>query len=379
MSIYLKAKLPVGFKANGVAAGIKKRSKLDLGIFYSSIPAKASCLFTANKIQAAPILVCKDHLRSNNKFQAIIVNSGNANCFNGQSGMRHAKLTAQYAAGVLGIASNRVLVASTGIIARPMPIEKIKKAMPALVLGLSKVGINKANKSIMTTDTFSKAVTSSFKVGNKAVTICGIAKGAGMIAPNMATMLCFIFTDANIAQSALNKALRMSANQSFNCITIDGCMSTNDSIMLLANGQAGNTEISSGRSLKLFSQGLDAVCLGLAKMLIQDAEGATKFIKIKVNQAKSYKDAKSVALSIANSNLFKTAMFASSTNCLGRIVASAGASGVEIKEKNLKVKYSDLKKKEVEITVSLGQGKENATVFTSDLSYEYVKINAEYN
>jgi glutamate N-acetyltransferase/amino-acid N-acetyltransferase len=282
------------------------------------------------------------------------------------------------AAGALGIKKEAVLVASTGIIGRRLKLGKIKNALPQLVKALSKKGIDQAKKAIVTTDTFVKEITVKLNIGGQVVTICGIAKGAGMIAPNMATLLCFIFTDANIAQGALNKALKIAVAGSFNCISVDGCMSTNDMLILLANGAAGNRMID-GKNTGSFIKALKLVCLELAKMVVKDAEGATKFIQIKVEKAKSSKEAKQVALSIANSNLFKTAMFASSKNILGRIVAAVGASGVDIKEEDLKIKSSPLKKKEVSVNVSINSGNASATVYTSDLSYEYVKINAEYN
>lgn len=387
MKTYNRAVLPIGFKANGLACGIKKSGKLDLALFYSNIPAKASCQFTTNKIQAAPIQIDKIHLKKSKKFQALIVNSGNANCFTGSLGLRDAEETTKILAKYLGIKKESIVVASTGIIGRRLPLVKIKQAMPKLIRGLSIKGIDKAKKSIMTTDTFAKEITVKFNIGSKTVTICGIAKGAGMIAPNLAcpersrgaTMLCFIFTDAWLTQRALNKALDTSVGNSFNCITVDGCMSTNDTVMILANGAAGNALIEKGQNFNTFVKALGIVCLELAKMIVKDAEGATKFIQIKVSHAKNFAEAKRLALSIANSNLFKTAVFASSPNVFGRIVAGAGASGVEIKEEGLKIKFSPLNKKEVEINVSLNRGKSTAIVYTSDLTYEYIKINAGYN
>jgi len=271
------------------------------------------------------------------------------------------------------------LVASTGIIGRRLPLAKITAALPELVKRLSKDGIAQAKKAILTTDTFSKEASVRLNIGGRIVNICGIAKGAGMIAVDMATMLGFIFTDANITRQALNKALKIAAAGSFNSITVDGCMSTNDMVILLANGRAGNHLIDNRKNFSVFSRGLNMVCRELARMIVQDAEGATKFIEIEVKQAKNAKEAKRVALSIANSNLFKTAMFASSKNVFGRIVAAAGSSGIAIKEDKLKVKFSRLNKKEVKVEVALGSGKASAVVYTSDLTYEYVKINAEYN
>jgi glutamate N-acetyltransferase/amino-acid N-acetyltransferase len=317
-------------------------------------------------------------LKKNKCFRAIIVNSGNANCFTGDPGLRGASETAATLAKSLGIKKENVLVNSTGIIGRQLPLSKIKKAIPELVAGLSSQGIEKAKKAIMTTDTFAKEITLKFNIGRQVITLYGIAKGAGMIAPNMATMLAFIFSDVNITQGALNKALDICVEKSFNSITIDGCMSTNDTVGLLANGEAGNDLVDTEKHFNLFAKALGVVCLELAKMIVKDAEGATKFIQIKVNGARDFCEARRIALTIANSNLFKTAMFGENPN-FGRIAAAVGASGVEIKEKDLKIKVSPLHKKDIDIYVSINRGSASAVVYTSDLSPEYIKINAEYN
>jgi glutamate N-acetyltransferase/amino-acid N-acetyltransferase len=378
MKIYKKAVWPKGFQANGVASGIKKSGKLDLALLYSQVPAKASCKFTSNRIWAAPLQINKQHLKKKKDFSAIVVNSGNANCFNGPQGLRDAKETAKSLAGFLGVEKEKVLVASTGIIARRLPIDKIKRAMPKLINGLSEQGIHKAKHAIMTTDTFTKEVTVRSLIGHQQVTICGIAKGAGMIAPNMATMLTFILTDASITQGALHKALQICVDHSFNCITVDGCMSTNDSVMMLANGFAGKPLIGEGEGFRQFVQALETVCLKLAKMIIEDAEGATKFIQIKVNQAKSFQEARKLGLAIANSNLFKTAVYGENPN-FGRIVASLGSCGIELREKDLKISVSPLVKKEVTVQVGLKRGQGSAIVYTCDLTPEYIRINAAYN
>lgn len=378
MKIYKKAILPLDFTANAVACGIKKSGKLDLALFYSRVCAKAACQFTSNKVQAAPIRLNKINLAHNNQFQAIIANSGNANCFTGKRGLRDAKDTALILAKALSIKKQAVLVASTGIIGRRLPLAKIKKAIPQLIRGSAKQGIDKVKRAIMTTDTFAKEITVKFNIDNRLVTICGIAKGAGMIAPNMATMLTFILTDANISQSALNKALKICVDNSFNCITIDGCISTNDSVFLLANGVSRNNPIELNKYFNTFLKALNIVCLELAKMIVLDAEGASKFIQIKVKQARNFAEGRKVALSIANSNLFKTAMYGENPN-FGRIIAAVGASGVDIDEKELKLKVSPLSKKEIRVEVGLSQGSCECTVYTSDLTPEYIKINAEYN
>ena len=380
MKIYNKAVLPKGFKACGVASGLKKSGQPDLALFYSETPAKAALMSTSNTIQAACVQVNKKYMQKQKTgYFGIIANSGNANAFTGKAGLKDAELMSESAARALSVKKENIFVASTGIIGRKLPIEKIKAAIPELVGGLSPEGIAGAQKAIMTTDKFAKQFTVVVPLGNKNVTVCGVAKGAGMIAPHMATMLVFLFTDAVISQKALTAALKSAVGNSFNCITVDGCMSTNDTAIPLANGQAGNVCVDSGKNFEAFARALSTVCFELAKMIVKDGEGATKFIRIKVDQAKNSREAVRAALQIANSNLFKTAMFASSENARGRIVAAVGASGVAVKEEKLKIKFSPLKKKDVDIDVFLGTGKSSAVIYTSDLSYEYVKINAEYN
>ncbi len=378
MKICKMAILPLGFKAAGIACGLKRSGKLDLALVYSNLPAKAAAKFTTNKIQAAPVILNKRLLKVNRLFRAILVNSGNANCFTGRDGLKDAQAIACALAGISGLKKENILLASTGIIGRRLPLDKIKSGLPHLVSELSLSGLDKVKKAILTTDTFTKEAMAQFSLGKHKITVCGIAKGAGMISPRMATMLCFIFTDARITQKALQKALGIAVEESFNCITVDGCMSTNDSVILLANSAAGNLEIKQGKSFNAFLSALNAVCLELAKLIVKDAEGASKFIKIVVRQAKNFKEARAVALQIANSNLFKTAVYGENPN-FGRIAAAAGASGVNLKEENLKIKVSPLKKKEIEVSVDIGQGNADAVVYTSDLTPEYIKINAEYS
>jgi len=378
MKKVLKAILPAGFKANGIACGLKKSGKLDLALIYSQLPAVASAKFTTNSIIAAPLVVSKMHLKSAKRFQAVLVNSGNANCFTGKAGIKDAQASAGYVAGKLKIAKNSVLVNSTGIIGKRLDIGKIKRGIDELVSGLSGSGIHKAKKAIMTTDTFAKEISLSVRIAGKPVYICGIAKGAGMIAPDMATMLCFIMTDIAIAKEALNRSLAAAVDKTFNCISVDGCMSTNDTVLVLANGAAGNKTIYGGKDLQNFSKALEFICLELAKMVVLDAEGATKFIQIDVCQAKDWYEAKKVALTIANSALFKTAVFGQNPN-FGRVAAAVGASGFNIKENQLKIKLGSLKAKQVRLQVSLSRGKAKCRVFTSDLTPEYIKINAAYN
>ncbi|MDD5775148.1 MAG: bifunctional glutamate N-acetyltransferase/amino-acid acetyltransferase ArgJ [Candidatus Omnitrophica bacterium] len=378
MDILPHAGLPQGFAANAVACGLKRSGKPDLALIYSLRPARASCMFTTNKIVAAPVTLCRQFLKKNKAFRAIVANSGNANCFTGSAGLEDARNTARETASVLGVALESVLVFSTGIIGKRLDVRKIAKTLPALCAGLSPRGLDAAKKAIMTTDTFAKAVGVRCVIAGKPVTISGIAKGSGMIGPNMATMLAFIMTDADISQSCLDACLKDCVRDTFNCVTVDGCMSTNDSVVVLANGQAGNKRITGGRSAEVFAAGLHAVCLPLAKMLAQDGEGATKFITINVSKARSFDEARTAALAIANSPLFKTAVYGENPN-FGRIACAVGASGIDVSEKGLKVHMGPLNRKDVVIDVSLSRGKAGCTVYTSDLTPEYIKINAEYN
>ncbi|MFA5099590.1 MAG: bifunctional glutamate N-acetyltransferase/amino-acid acetyltransferase ArgJ [Candidatus Omnitrophota bacterium] len=378
MKIIPKAILPLGFKANGIDCGLKKSGKLDCALIHSAAPALASCMFTTNKILAAPVILCKEYLRKNKAFHTIIANSGNANCFTGAAGLVDARKTSISVGSALGVKSSSVLVFSTGIIGKRLDVSKIVSSLPALTAGLSPSGINAAKKAIMTTDTFAKAISVQLMIGAKKVTICGIAKGSGMIGPNMATMLAFILTDANISKPCLDSCLRSVVKESFNCVTVDGCMSTNDSVVLLANGAAQNKRITAGKDAALFAKGLNAVCLSLAKMLAIDGEGASKFITINVKAARTFEEARTAALAIANSPLFKTAVYGENPN-FGRIACAVGASGVDVTEKGLRVRMGPLNKKNVVINVSLSRGKASCTVYTSDLTPEYIKINAEYN
>ena len=379
MKVYKKAFLPAGFVAGGMASGIKRSGKLDLALFYSLQPSVVSVKSTKNKMAAAPVRLNRERVKKNSRFQAIVVNSGNANCFTGEPGMGDARNMARYAGFGLGVKADSVLVASTGIINKRLPVSKVKAAMPALVKGLSARGIDKASKAILTTDTFAKEVSVKFELGSRPVTICGIAKGSGMCAPNMATMLAFIFTDAAIETKAMDKSLGFAVDRSFNCVSVDNCMSTNDTVILMANGRAGNRVVKAGKDLDVFRLALNIVCIELAKMIAKDGEGATKFIRVRVDKAKDFDQARKIALSVANSDLVKTALYGQSPNYFGRVVAAVGATGIDIKEKDLKIKASSLKKKEIDIDITVNTGKEHAMVFTCDMTHGYIKINTEYN
>jgi glutamate N-acetyltransferase / amino-acid N-acetyltransferase len=389
--------LPKGFLAAGISSGIKKSKKMDLGLLFSPMPCVAAGLFTANKVQAAPLMVCREHLKKG-PIHAVVVNSGNANCMTGAQGIRDAVSTTQAIGEILGVMKEQVLVSSTGIIGRPLPLEKIKKGALPLARALSAKGISQLARAIMTTDTFPKEVAVVCQAGGRKVTIAGIAKGAGMLAPQLknATMLAYIATDAAISQALLKHALRLAVHDSFNAITIDACMSTNDTVIALANGAAGNRRIaSSGKDFTVFLEALKSVCVALSKMIIRDAEGATKFITIDVEGAASGAEAERLAFSVANSNLFKCAMFGSDPNW-GRIAAALGSVPSHLdwekldiamnrkpvfkKGKPVPVKNNEfLKGKDIHVQVDLHQGNFSKRVYTSDLSYGYVRINADYN
>lgn len=386
---------PLGFKASALHCGIKKR-KLDLALILSELPAASAGSFTANKFKAAPVLLSKSYLAARETSRAVIINSGNANCLTGKQGSRDAALMTGRTASLIGCKKNEVLVCSTGIIGKRLPIDKIDKALPSLVSGLSKSKAEDSAKAILTTDTFKKEVAFSFRAGSKEVRVAGIAKGAGMIAPNLATMLCVITTDAKIRRPQLKAALKGAIEDSFNNITVDGDMSTNDTVLILANGQSGVDLGASARAYKRFVLALNLVCLELARMIVRDGEGASKFIEIMVRNSKTKNQARTIALAVANSNLFKAMCYGENPN-FGRVAAACGAAsgdinpsvvdiylngriavrkGVAVKDK---LPRSIFKKKDIEIEINLNLGKAEARVFTSDLSPEYVKINAAYS
>lgn len=370
---------PIGFSANGIACGLKRSGKLDLALLVSEVPAAAAAVFTKNSIKAAPLIVSQKHIR-NGKIQAVVTNSGFANCFTGRFGLLYAEQTADVFGKLLKIKKEDVFVLSTGIIGKPLPIKKIKKSSKKLVEGLSKSGGAEKARAILTTDTKVKQIAVEINLSGKKVIIGGCAKGSGMIAPNMATMLGYITTDANISAVLLKKALKQANEHSFNSITVDGCMSTNDTVVVLANGLSMNKVITGpGKEYDVFCDALSFVCMELAKMIVLDGEGATKFITITVQGAKTKPIAHKAAMAIANSVLVKTAAYGNNPNW-GRVAAAIGSLGIKnLSEENLKISFSSFKKKEIDIVVDMGLGKEWSTVFTNDLSIEYIKINANYN
>lgn len=382
-----------GFTAAGMSCGIKKNGRSDLALFYSETPCTAAGVFTKNRFQAPPLLLDKRHLRTK-KGQAVIANSGNANAYTGDQGYQDAEEMAQATAEVLGIPKTMVYVASTGVIGEPLPIDKIKSAIPTLAAGLSPRGGRAAAEAIMTTDTFIKEVVVSDQIGGSEVCIGGMAKGSGMIHPNMATMLAFLTTDAALPPKLLQAALREAVQGTFNCITVDGETSTNDMVLCFAHGSG--TLIQHPQDYRTFVALLRAACLSLAKMIVRDGEGATKRIEITVLGAPDHHDAKRVAMRVAQSLLVKTAFFGEDANW-GRIVAAIGNAGVRADADKVDLTVGEvpwvrrgvylgsekeiaplLQQKEITLTIHLHEGWGKATVWTSDLGPEYVKINASY-
>ena len=385
-----------GFKAAGVAAGLKKKGKKDLGLMVSQVPATVAGVFTKNRVKAAPVILDRQRIKTG-VCQAIIVNSGNANCCTGEQGIRDAETMASLAASELGISEDLVLVASTGVIGEPLPIEKIGAAIPTLVNSLQSEGIPDLARSIMTTDTVPKMVSAHGVVDGKTFTVTGVAKGAGMIRPDMATMLCFVCTDVKVSSEILKEILVKAVNRSFNRITIDGDTSTNDTVLIMANGLSGAV-IQSPAQKDIFQKTLDEIFLDLAKQLVRDGEGVTKLVEIMVRNAVSDSDAQKVADTVAHSPLVKTAFFGEDANW-GRIAGAVGRAGVQIDPDKIDVYFDDvqmvkagmgqgktveaeatkvLKRPEFTLTIDLNSGSGSGSILTCDFSVDYVRINADY-
>lgn len=388
---------PRGFKAAGVYAGIKKKEKLDLALLYSETEAVAAAVFTTNRVKAAPILVTMAHV-AQGKIQAVVANSGNANAGVGPQGVDAARKMAEETARTLGLKVSNVAVASTGVIGVPLPVAKAVAGIQAASRALSVSGGHLAAEAIMTTDTFPKEFALRFDLKGHQVTIGGMAKGSGMIHPNMATMLAFLTTDAAIDREALSQAFRSSVSRSFNMITVDGDTSTNDMALILANGQAENPTIKPGsEDLAVFQAALDEVTIYLAKAIARDGEGATKLLEVTVTGAQTEQEARRAAIAIARSNLVKTAIFGEDANW-GRIIAALGYSGADFDPDLVDIYLGPLQvaaqgtglafdeekaaeilhQKEVKILVDLKQGQGQATAWGCDLSYDYVRINGSY-
>ena len=387
-----------GFLANGVHTGIKTNGGRDLALIFSTRPATAAGVFTTNCFKAAPVLLDRERIQAG-IAQAVIANSGVANAATGSEGFEDALTVSRAASGALGIADELVLVASTGVIGHRLPLSKIEAGMKGLVAGLHADGIPDAEAGIMTTDRFPKMAIRKGVIGQREVTLCGIAKGAGMIEPHMATMLTFILTDAAIGRETLESVFRQAVDGSFNAISVDGCMSTNDTALILANGFAGNAEITKrSKSLGHFGEMLSSLLAELARSLVRDGEGATKVIEITVEEAKTHRDARRVAYAIANSNLVKTAFFGGDPNW-GRIISAAGSVGIDLPVDDVNLFFEDvpifaggqgvrgreeeladiMNQAEIRVRIGLGMGRRSWTVCASDLSFDYVKINAEYH
>ena len=390
-----------GFSANGVHCGIRKnRTKRDLALICSEVPATAAAVYTTNLVKGAPLTVTREHL-TNGVAQAIICNSGNANTCNA-NGIEIAEQTSALLAAELGISAEDVVVASTGVIGQPMCIDPIASGIPALVKGLSADGSKNAAEGIMTTDTALKEIAVEFEVDGVSCRIGGIAKGSGMIHPNMATMLVFITTDTAISSELLSKALKSDIADTFNMISVDGDTSTNDMVTVLANGKAGNPVIESeGAGFTAFMEALNTVNVHLCRMIAGDGEGATKLLECKVSGALDEANAKKIAKSVICSSLVKAAMFGADANW-GRVLCAIGYSGAACDISEVAVSFVSAKgeilvcrdgagvefseelakeillEPEIEIRVSLGDGTAEATAFGCDLTYDYVKINGDY-
>ena len=388
-----------GFTYSAVAAEIRKKGRLDLGLIYSEKPAVAAGVFTSSRVQAAPVLLDMERI-GQGKAQAILVNSGVANACTGKLGMQAVQTCSGLTAAALNIDENLVQLASTGVIGEQLPVERIASAMDKLVSGLTATGYDEVARAIMTTDTVPKTADRTCTIANKDVKLFGMAKGAGMIMPDMATMLCFVVTDADIAADILQFHLASAVELSFNRITVDGDTSTNDTVLVLANGTSGNPGIITrdSEASRIFASALADLLKDLALQIVSDGEGATKTVTISIINAAAEKDAELAARTIANSPLVKTAFFGEDANW-GRIIAALGRSGISFDQNNVDIFFDDvllvqdglargpeaeakateiLKQKTFTVTVDLKIGQAAADIYTCDLSLDYIKINADY-
>jgi glutamate N-acetyltransferase / amino-acid N-acetyltransferase len=387
-----------GFLFSGISAGIKKDGKRDLGLIYSEVSAQVAGLFTTNAVKAAPVQLDRERVKKG-LCRAIIVNSGNANACTGSLGLRDAKMVSSLVAKRLGIEEQLVFPSSTGVIGSRLPMKKIEEGIPKLVDQLSPEGWMSTVEAIMTTDTFPKVEVATCRIKGREVKLCGMVKGAGMIRPNLATMLSFLVTDARIEASLLQRMLKKAAETSYNRITIDGETSTNDTVLLLANGRADHATLNHmDRDAEVFQSLLSRVCQGLAQSVVKDGEGATKFVEILIRGAQNDEDAREAAYAVAHSPLVKTAFFGEDANW-GRILCALGHSGVSVDPNRIDVFFDRapvvrkgmglgsqgerrasriLKKRSFKVTIDLHRGRSQYSVFTTDLSLDYVKINASY-
>jgi glutamate N-acetyltransferase/amino-acid N-acetyltransferase len=385
-----------GFQTAGVVSGLKKNGKKDLGLIYSEVPATVAAMFTRNLVRAAPVLLDQQRT-ANGSCRAVIVNSGNANCCTGEQGMQDAIRMGRLAAQGLMVDEEDVLVASTGVIGEPLPVEKIESAAPGLIKALAADGLSDFAEAIMTTDTVAKVFSRCGELAGKSFTVSGAIKGAGMIRPDMATMLCFVMTDIVAQPQVLQQTLNKAVDRSLNRMTVDGDTSTNDTVLLMANGHS-TVKVISENQKDVFQAVLNEVMIGLAKWLIKDAEGATKLVEIVVKGAKTKAEAHKIADTVANSPLFKTALFGEDANW-GRILAAVGRAGITVDPEKIDIFFGSaqmvksgfgcgkeaeaeatrvLKQDEFTVTIDLNLGQETETVYTCDFSIDYVKINADY-
>jgi glutamate N-acetyltransferase/amino-acid N-acetyltransferase len=387
-----------GILAGGVVAGIKPSGKKDLALIYSSTPARAAAVFTSNQVKGAPVLVSSEHVRGG-QAQAIVASSGCSNVCTGEQGVADAREMTRIVGDLLRIPANHVLVAATGVIGIPLPMDKIRAALPKLSQSLSPQGGRAAAEAIMTTDTHPKEAAVRIEVGGRPLTIGGIAKGVAMLEPHLATMLCFVASDAAIARGALAPVLKRAVDRSFNRVTVDSDTSTSDTVAIIANGLAENTPLEAGsRGIRQFAAGVDAVMAKLARMLVKDGEGATKLVAVVVRGAANGKDALHAARAVANSPLVKAAINGQDPNW-GRIMVAIGKSPARVDQTKVAIAFDDeplvergMQKEgvrlerireimglsEYQITIDLGLGRGEDRVWTCDLSEEYVRLNSKY-
>lgn len=388
-----------GYRAAGISAGIKKDGKKDLALITSDPPARVAGLFTRNRVQAAPVLVDRTRIRSG-LCEAILANSGNANACTGEPGLRDALLLSRKLARVLGAAEENILLASTGVIGERLPVSRIREALPPLVASLRSQGLDDAAEAIQTTDRFPKRLWRQASIQGKTVTLFGMAKGAGMICPNLATMLAFFLTDLNAPAPALRRMLRAGAEESFNRINVDGDASTNDTVLLLANGRAGNAPARPGTAFyeAFLLELLLPMMRELSRMIVRDGEGATKAVEIRIRGARSAGEARSLAYKLANSALVKTSFYGEDINW-GRLMAALGCAGPLVRPDLVDISYDSiqvvrrgvlagkareaqarevLRKNAFTVTVDLHLGQGSHWVVTSDLTHDYVSLNASY-
>ena len=389
-----------GVQLGFAQAHVRKPNRKDVLVMTLAENSRVAGVFTLNRFCAAPVILCKEYLAHARGIRALLVNTGCANAGTGEDGLNRAKQSCEALGGLLGLQANQILPFSTGVILEPLPVDKVIAGMPAAIENLKEDNWLNAAEAIMTTDIVAKGTSRQIVLGGKKVTITGISKGSGMIHPNMATMLGYIATDAAISQSALEVIIKYAVNQSFNCITVDGDTSTNDSLILMATNLAGNAEITEKSSeYAVLRDALTDVAIELAQAIVRDGEGATKFMTVTVEGGKDEAECRKVAYAIAHSPLIKTAFFASDPN-LGRILAAIGYAGVDdLNVDNLELYLGDvlvaekggraasykeeqgaaiMKESDILVRVVLNRGEQNVTIWTCDFSYDYVKINADY-